>query len=81
MEAANYKANFQSIETLIKYEEDYRVAGKECDYSFNFCPGSYECMDKFGVSDLCSIEGDVDDTVEQCKRCWKQAFKKAEAIK
>ena len=52
----------------MKYEEDYRTASRDGDYSFSMCPSSYECMSKFNVLDLCAIDSGIKNTLEITKK-------------
>ena len=78
IEAENYETNFRGQDVLMKYEDDYYVAGREGDYSFSNCPSSYECLEKLGVIDLCSTDSDIKNPVEECKECWKQALQRSD---
>ena len=75
IEAENYETNFRGYDILMKYENDYYVAGRENDYSFEICPSSYECLEKLGVTDLCETDSGIKNIVEECKECLKKALK------
>ena len=71
-ECWGFKSNFSGIDTLMKMENDWHVAQKENDYSFDNCPATYNCLEKFvGLCD----ENMTGYSPEQCKECWKKALR------
>lgn len=72
LECWSFESNFGGIDTLIKLENDWRVAQKEDDYSFECCPSFFDCMgDYLGLCD----ENMTEYSAEQCKECWKRALR------
>jgi hypothetical protein len=53
-------------------ENDWRVAQKEGDYSFDNCPSTFNCLEDF--LGLCE-ERMSDYSPEQCKECWEKALR------
>ena len=78
-ECLSYKTNFRGIDILIKYEDDYYVAGQEGNYDFSNCPHSYE--NTFSVEietntlpEICAQPNDFTSTADECRECWRQAL-------
>ena len=76
LECWGKECNFQGIDYLMKMENDWRVAQKEGDYSFDSCPSSFDCLGDFvGLCELNDEKLSYKDSVEQCKECWKKALR------
>ncbi len=71
IECWSFKSNFSGIDILMKMENDWRVAKKENDYSFENCPSTFDCLCNFvGLCD----KDDAEYGEELCKSCWKKAL-------
>lgn len=71
MECWSFEGNFSQMDIFEKMKNDWHVARKNGDYSFENCPSSYDCLSDF--VGLC--EGnDGPYNPEQCKKCWKKAL-------
>jgi len=73
------ESNFQGIDYLMRMENDWKVAERENDYSFESCPNNFDCLEDF--VGLCERDGVDNDSmnyyekVEQCENCWKLALR------
>ncbi len=79
LECWGFQTNFQGIDVLMRMENDWRVAQKEDDYSFESCPTNFDCLD--GFVGLCErVTEDIEpksfkEKVNQCTECWKLALR------
>ena len=71
-ECWSFESNFSGMDILMKMENDWRVSQKEDDYSFENCPSSFKCLEKY--MGLCD-ERMSEYSLEQCKECWKRALR------
>ena len=53
-------------------ENDWHVAQKEGNYSFDNCPSTFKCLEDY--LGLCE-ERMSEYSPEQCKECWEKALR------
>lgn len=78
-ECLSYRTNFRGIDILIKYEDDWHVAGQEGNYDFSNCPHSYEEtfseeIHRNMLPEICSQPNDFNSVADECRECWRQAL-------
>ena len=69
-ECISYKANFKSINYLMKLENNYYAAKSASYEDFEGCPMSYDVLEK--APELCD-GAELDEY--DCEICWRNAVK------
>ncbi len=70
-ECINYKTNFEGIDELEINQTNYMVV-KNNGNEFDGCPQRYDCLEN--SDELCIVEN-INSSVEQCMKCWRNALK------
>ena len=72
LECWSFESNFSGMDILMKMENDWHVAQKEGNYSFDNCPSTFKCLEDY--LGLCE-ERMSEYSPEQCKECWEKALR------